>query len=144
MPIELVEIPGLETQHQTEWKVRALVVDGRDPVRAALIRWQRENPGDYKAIMKALRMAGQQQRLHNQKLVKKSTDANHGNAYEFIAYTGVARLMFFYDKGNESLIICTNEFEKSRGDQSAAFHLCTLYRNLYFNTKPKTENEHDE
>ena len=144
MPIELVEIPGLETQHQTEWKVRALVVDGRDPVRAALIRWKREYPDDYKAIMKAMRMAGQQYRLHNQKLVKKSTDANHGNAYEFIAYTGVARLMFFYDKSSESLIVCTNEFEKSRGDQSDAFLLSTQLRELYFNTKTTTENENDE
>lgn len=144
MVIELLEIPGIEAQHQTEWKVRALVVDGRDPVRAALVRWQREYPDDYKAILKAMRMAGQQYRLHNQKLVKKSSNPNHGNAYEFIAYTGVARLMFFYDESSESLIVCTNDFEKSRGDQSAAFLLCTQYRDLYFNTKTKKEDEHDE
>ncbi len=144
MRVELVEILGVETQHQTKWKVRALVVDGRDPVRAALVRWQREHPDDYKAIMKAMRMAGQQHRLHNQKLVKKSSNPKHGNAYEFIAYTGVARLMFFYDEGSESLIVCTNDFEKSRGDQSAAFLLCTQYRDLYFKTKTKNEDEHDE
>ena len=144
MSIELVEIPGIEAQYQTKWKVRALVVVGRDPVREALIRWQKHYPDDYKAIMKAMRIAAQKYRVYNQKLVKKSTDSSHGNAYEFIAYTNIARLMFFYDEGDESLIVCTNEFEKSRGDQSAAFLLCTQLRELYFNTKTTTENENDE
>ena len=144
MAIELLDIPGLDARHQTTWKVRALVVDGRDPVRAALFRWQREYPDDYKAIMKVMRLAAQQYRVHNPKHVRKSTDPKHGNAYEMIAYTGVARLMFFYDQGDESLILCTNEFEKSRGDQSAAFQLCALYRDLYFQTKTRKENETEE
>jgi len=111
-------------------------------VRAALVRWQREYPDDYKAIMKVMRLAAQQHRVLNEKHVKKSSNSTHGNAYEMIAYTGVARLMFFYDAGERSLIVCTNEFEKSRGDQSAAFHLCTRFRDLYFQTKTKKdENE---
>lgn len=137
MTIELVEIPGLDTRCQTEWRVRALVVDGRDPVRAALIRWQSDYPDDYKAIMKAMRIAAQQYRVRNPKLVKKSADKKHGNAYEFIAYTNIARLMFFYDEAEDSLIVCTNEFEKGGGDQSAAFKRCVDLRDLYLKNRPK-------
>lgn len=136
MTIELSDIPGLEARHQTEWKVRALVVDGRNPVLAALVRWQREYPSDYKAIMKVMRLAAQQKRVLNPKHVKKSADDKHGNAYEMIAYTGIARLMFFYDEDEESLIICTNEFEKGGGDQSAAFQRCVTFRELYLKQRP--------
>jgi len=48
-----------------------------------------------------------------------------------IAYTGAARLMFFYDDSERALIVCTNEYEKSRGDQDAAFARCATLRNLY-------------
>jgi hypothetical protein len=37
-----------------------------------------------------------------------------------------------YDERDEALIVCTNEFEKSRGDQDAAFQRCTDFRQLYF------------
>lgn len=131
MTIELLEIPGIEAEHQTVWKVRALVIDGRDPVRVALVRWLREYPDDYKAIMKVMRLAAQQERVINPKHVKKSSNSKHGNAYEMIAYTGVARLMFFYDDREEAIIVCTNEFEKGRGDQSAAFQRCASLRDLY-------------
>jgi hypothetical protein len=130
--IELLEIPGLDARQPTVWKVRALVVEGRNPVLAALVRWHREHPADYRAIMKVMRLAAQQKRVRNPKHVKKSADDKHGNAYEMIAYTGIARLMFFYDEGTESLIVCTNEFEKGDGDQSAAFQRCVIFRDLYF------------
>jgi hypothetical protein len=135
--LELSDIPGLEARHQSVWKVRALVVDGRNPVLAALVRWQREYPSDYTAIMKVMRLAAQQKRVMNPKHVKKSADDKHGNAYEMIAYTGVARLMFFYDEDEESLIVCTNEFEKGGGDQSAAFQRCVTFRDLYLKQRQK-------
>ena len=131
MKLELVEIPGLEPRYETEWKVRALVIECRDPVRAALVRWMREYPDDFKAIMKVMRLAAQQKRVQNQKHVKKSANAKHGNVYEMIAYTGVARLMFFYDETENAIIVCTNEYEKSRGDQDAAFQRCADLRDLY-------------
>ncbi len=59
MKLELVAIPGLNPQYETKWKIRALVVEGRDPVRAALSRWAKECPSDYKAIMKVMRLAAQ-------------------------------------------------------------------------------------
>jgi hypothetical protein len=137
--IELLEIPGLDARQPTVWKVRALVVDGRNPVLAALVRWQREYPDDYKAIMKVMRLAALQKRVLNPKHVKKSADERHGNAYEMLAYTGIARLMFFYDEGTESLIICTNEFEKGGGDQSAAFQRCVTFRGLYLKAQKREQ-----
>jgi hypothetical protein len=135
--IELIEIAGLEARHQTRWKVRALVIDKRDPVTVALVRWQREYPNDYKAIMKVMRLAAQQKRVMNPKHVKKSDDTRHGNAYEMIAYTGIARLMFFYDEHEEALIVCTNPFEKGVGDQSVAFQRCANLRDLYLKQRGK-------
>lgn len=131
MKITLEDIPGVDARCEKVWKVRALVVDGRDPVRAALARWQKGHPGDYKAILKVMRLAAQQRRVNNPKHVKKSTNPRHENVYEMIAYTGVARLMFFYDERDYALIVCTNEYEKSRGDQDAAFQRCDEFRKLY-------------
>lgn len=57
MSDELKEIPGVDSRWETCLKIRALVVGGRNPVEAALARWQREHPKDFKAIMKVMKMA---------------------------------------------------------------------------------------
>lgn len=131
MTIELQEIDGLEPKYETRWKIRALVIDGKNPVKAALVRWEKEREQDFKKIMKVMRLAAQQDKVRNPTHVKKSTNPAHGNAYEMLAYSDVARLMFFYDETEESVIVCTNEFEKSRGNQSAAFERCVILRDFY-------------
>ena len=138
MTFKLEEIPGLDPSVQTVWKVRALVIchpDGdRNPTLAALDRWSREHPKAHKAIIKVMKIAAQQQRVQNQKHVKKSTNELHGDVYEMIACTDIARLFFFYEKGEngeDSLIICTHEYEKGGGDQDAAFKRCAAFRDLY-------------
>lgn len=131
---KLVEIPGLDPSVQTVWKVRALVIGDRNPTLAALDRWGREHPKAHKVIIKVMKIAAQQQRVQNPKHVKKSTNETHGDVYEMIARTDIARLFFFYEKGEkgeDSLIICTHEHEKSRGDQDAAFGRCASLRDLY-------------
>jgi hypothetical protein len=133
MKIELKEIPGVDATHETVWKVRALVVNDHDPVREALARWLREHPNDHTAIMKVIKLAAQQRRVQNPKHVKKTANAKQGDVYEMIAYTGIARLMFFYDEENESIIICTNEYEKGSGSQDSAFARCAAFRELYQN-----------
>lgn len=135
MHVELQDIPGLDATCQTVWKIRSLAIDGKDPVRAALVDWQRKYPADFKAIYKVMKLAGQQHRVQNPKHIKKSSNPAHGNAYEMIAYTGVCRLMFFYDEQDASIIVCTNPFEKG-GDQDAAFGRCAAFRDLYFQSKP--------
>jgi uncharacterized phage-like protein YoqJ len=129
--ITLEDIPDVDPSIEAIWKVRAMVVDGRDPVQAALARWKKKYPNDYKAILKVMNFAAQNKRVSNPKYVKKSSNPAHNNAYEMIAYTGIARLMFFYDEREEALIVCTNEFEKCRGNQDAAFQRCVDFRELY-------------
>lgn len=134
MSIKLAEIPGLDPAVQTVWKVRALVIGERNPVLVALDRWSRQHPEAYKSILKVMHLAAQQQRVTNQKHVKKSTNPKHGDVYEMIARTDIARLFFFYEKdanGTEALIICTNEFEKGGGNQDAAFKRCAELRDFY-------------
>lgn len=149
MTFKLQEIPGLDASVQTVWKVRALVIglpDGdRNPTLAALDRWNQHHPKAYKAIIKVMKLAAQQQRVQNQKHVKKSSNEKHGDIYEMIAYTDIARLFFFYEKGEngeDSLIICTHDYEKGVGDQDAAFDRCATLRDLYRKyknvTKPAT------
>lgn len=129
--LKLVQIPGLEDQEANEWKVRALVVCGKDPVRSALARWSREHPAGYKAIMKVMRMAAQTERVTNPKHVKRSSNPAHGQVYEMLGYTTVCRLMFFYDERREHCIVCTNDYEKGRGQQDAAFGRCAELKALY-------------
>ena len=131
MKIELLEIPGIEPRHETVWKVRALVVEDRDPVGDAMYEWGRKHPDDYRAILKVMRLAAQQRRVTNPKHVKISANPDHGDVYEMIAYTGVARLMFFYDETDAAMIVCTNPYEKGRGSQDAAFGRCAAFRDLY-------------
>jgi hypothetical protein len=135
MSIELVDIPELSVPLNAKWQVRALVVDGRDPVRVALFNWKRAYPNDYKAIIKVLKLAASQRRVLNQKHVKKSRNKAHGEVFEAIAYTGIARLMFFYDEREKSLIVCTNEYEKGSGDQDVAFERCAKLRDFYQRNK---------
>ncbi len=138
MTITLAEIPGLNPAVQTVWKVRALVISDRNPTQAALDRWIVAHPEAHKSIIKVMKLAAQQRRVQNQKHVKKSTNPKHGDVYEMIAQTDIARLFFFYEKsadGKNSLIICTNEFEKGGGDQDAAFKRCANLRDLYWKHK---------
>ncbi|HZM01733.1 MAG TPA: hypothetical protein VFC44_01810 [Candidatus Saccharimonadales bacterium] len=130
MTLESVEIPGIDSRTETVWKVRALVLNGKDPVRAALFRWSKTRPKDYAAIMKVMRLAAQQDHVRNPKHVKKSGNPQHGSVYEMIAYTSTARLMFFYDEAESALIISTNAYEK-KGDQDAAFARCATLRDIY-------------
>ena len=139
MRLKLAEIPGLELSAQAVWKVRALVFvspeGDRNPTLAALERWIREYPKAYKNIIKVMKIASLKTRVQNHKHVKRSSNPKHGEVYEMIAYRDVPRLFFFYEDGSDNLIICTNEFEKSGGDQDAAFARCACVRDLYMNQK---------
>ncbi len=136
MKVQLVEIGGVDPEWESRWTIRALVIDGKDPVQVTLADWMKHSPTDYKAIMKVIRLAAQEERVRNEKHVKKSANVDHGDVYEMIAFTGVCRLMFFYDNRHESLIICTNPYKKGRGSQNSAFQRCADLRNLYLKFYP--------
>ena len=133
MTITLEDIPGLDLPAQALWQVKALVVDGRSPALAALVDWKRSRPDDYKRILKAICMAARERRLTgNRKHVGKNQNPDHGEVFEFIAYTGKARLMFFYDERADAIIVCTNAHEKGNSSQQdAAFGRCAAYKALY-------------
>lgn len=132
MTITLTEIPGLDPAVQTVWKVRALVIGDRNPVQAALERWAEDHPNAHKAILKVMRLAAQQQRVKKEEHVKRtSKPRKHGDVYEMRAHTDIARLFFFYEEGSESLIICTNDYDKGNRDQDAAFQRCADLRDFY-------------
>jgi len=134
MPIELVDIPKLSIPIHSRWQVKALVINGRDPARAALVDWKRKHPTDYEAIIKVLKFAASVYRVNNPQHVKQTENQKHGDVYEAIAYTGIACLMFFYDE-TANLIICTNEYEKGRGDHDLAFRRCASLHDYYLDNR---------
>lgn len=133
MTITLEEVPQLDLPVQALWQVKAMVVDGRSPALSALVEWKRYRPDDYKRILKAIRLAAMERRLTGaRKHVGKNQNPDHGEVYEFIAFTGKARLMFFYDETAEAIIVCTNAHEKGNSSQQdAAFARCAAYKSLY-------------
>jgi putative component of toxin-antitoxin plasmid stabilization module len=134
MPLQLIQIPGVENRHQTIWEVRVLQVDGRDLVLPELVKWSRSAPADYKKIMKVLQMIGQVDRIRDEKKVKKSRNRKHDGVYEIRADKGSARLMFFYCKSSRTAVVCTNTYWKtksSKGEQDNAFELCARLKEIY-------------
>ena len=138
MTITLEDIPELQLPINAFWQVKALVVDGKSPALDALESWSRHHPDEYKRILKAIRIAAMQRRdTAGRKHVGKNKNPEYGDVYEFIAYTGIARLMFFYDDRADALIVCTNAHGKvnTAANQDAAFARCAAYRNLYLKNK---------
>ncbi|MGE3310610.1 MAG: hypothetical protein AB7O66_11615 [Limisphaerales bacterium] len=132
MTFGLEKIPGVDAKDETVWMVRAMSSDGRCPVLSKLREWMHERPQDYRAIMKVLRLAAGQKQVRNQKHVKRSENPADGKVYEALAYSLVARVMFFYDDRRTSkYLICVVPYEKGRGDQSSVFRQCANLRDLY-------------
>jgi hypothetical protein len=134
MAVRLIEIPGIEAQHQRVWRIRVLEINGRNLVLEKLHEWSQKNQADYKKIMKVLRILGQHDRIRDPKKVKKSTNPDHGDVYEVRADKGGARIMFFYDRKDQSVVVCTNTYWKAKSsqrEQDAAFERCNQLRKFY-------------
>ena len=131
MPITLHDIPALSLPLHAVWRVKAICIDSKSPALTHLITWQKFDPKAYKAIIKAIEMAAVTYRITNRKHVGKNQNPDHGDVYEFIAYTFRPRLMFFYDE-SEQFIVCTNGHDKSGSrSQDAAFGKCAAFKKLY-------------
>lgn len=134
MQCELIDIPGLEPENQTRWRVRMLAIDRKCLVLPDLVEWQKNSPADFKKIMKVMRYVGQLDQVRDEKHVKKSGNPQHGDVYEMRAHKGSARLMFFYSKRDRAVVICTNTYWKtkdSKSEQDNAFALCARLKALY-------------
>ncbi len=139
MRIELLDIPSLPDEFQTVHTVKALAVEGKCLAIAALLQWKRECPAAWKKLMKAVRYVGTTERRNivNPKYVKKCDNPVYGDVYEARADKGKPRLFFFYDENDETIVICTNAYEKDdsrrgkSGGQDAAFKLCAQMKEIY-------------
>ncbi len=134
MSLRLLKIPGIEAHYETMWQVRVLEIEGKNLVLESLVEWRRNAPGDYKKIMKILRMVGLTDRIRDEKKVKKSQNPKHKDVYEIRADKGSARLMFFYCRSSQSAVICTNTYWKAKSSQSeqdSAFGICARLKEYY-------------
>ena len=134
MSVSLAEIPGVTQDHQQVWKIRVLVINNNDLVRAELVKWQQKSSADYKKIMKVLSIIGKVDRIRDEKKVKKSANPKHKGVYEIRADKGSARLMFFYCEKKQAAIVCTNAYWKnksSKAEQDQAFERCYQLKQIY-------------
>lgn len=148
MRTELIDIPGLFLGDKPLWKVKALKIHGMYSFAIqALEEWSKDPKmkRDYELIIEAIQYAANVKRVGDERIVKVSDNHEHGEVYEFRAYdfdrqrAGCARLMFFYDESDESLIICTNSYEKDKGTtfaQDRMFAMCDRYKEEYERNKP--------
>ena len=131
MKVETVEIPGVESHPSDYWKIRALQIDGTSIAINALLEMA---PGEFRKILKSIRLAAASRYVRSPNHVKRCGDPNYRDAYEFRAHRGNSRLMFFYDETDGNVIVCTNHLSKASGNQNNAFKichdLCVYYRNL--------------
>lgn len=120
-------------------RVKALELEGKSPALEALLKWKRNCPADWKKLMKAIRYVGTNERRNiiNPKYVKKCDNPDYGDVYEARADKRKPRIFFFYDANDETVVICTNAYEKDdsqrgkTGGQDAAFELCGKMKAVY-------------
>ncbi|PTX94740.1 hypothetical protein DB346_22265 [Verrucomicrobia bacterium LW23] len=126
------------------WHLRVLEIHGKDPVTPYLQEWSRFNREDFKRIIRVMERLSKYEKILDEKHVKQS--ATNKSIYEMRAHTGKARIMFFYVERckpyNGRLIICTNVFEKGRGDQDKAFQRAETIFN-HFNQEIKNLEDVD-
>jgi len=82
-----------------------------------------------------MKILGGRETYCDENKIKKNSNPKYGDVYEMRADKGHARLMFFYDIEEESIIICTNHFWKGKGLQDTAFKKCAEFKELYLATK---------
>lgn len=134
MKIGLRDIPGFEPDASDVWKVKALEVNGVAPVLNEMLQWKTSEKSDFRKIIKAMRFAAKQHRVRDEKKVKSCANKKYHGTYEFRADKGHARVMFFYDEQQESIIVCTTPFFGKGGSakkQDAAFKDCHNLKTLY-------------
>lgn len=129
MRIKLIEIPGIRSMPRDVNRVMALSIDGACPAIAALSEWSEKEPANYKKIMTVLKLLGSCKRVRDENKVKRC--ATIDDIYEARAHTKHARLMFFYDESDSSVVICTNAYWKNKGNQNTAFVQCEALKQIY-------------
>ncbi len=142
MQIELQDIPGLDSlfSETPKWRVKTCCLGGAgNLVLKKLDQWRNDSgmEEEYQQIIaNIVTTAYSDKILSDTPFVKKNTNPENGEVYEFRAFNeqikraGKARVLFFYDEEGENLIICTNTFEK-QGDQNMSFSQCARLKEHY-------------
>ena len=131
MTIRLVEIMDVPVEWQSAHAIRALEINNHAPALAGLRKLRRDNPADYKRLLKALHIACEQRRPVGDSHIRRC--ARDGSVHEMRG--GNARLFFFYAPSTQEIVVCTNYYSKtkdSKAEQDAAFDRCRTMRNAYF------------
>ena len=138
------------SQEHWIWKLRVLTLEKngskKSPALEALVDWSQNQKNDFKKISKVIERVGQNQRVRDEKHVKKSSNPKHRNVYEMRADKGHARLLFFYSEHEKTAVfVCTNPFWKGKGSQDQAFETCDQLRRLYEQQKlEEAKNEQNK
>lgn len=137
--IKLVEFPekfGIKEESQTEYKLRALMINKKVPVIQEMKNIMKKDKKDFGKLIKNLKMQlGSKEILRNPKKVQIGKNKDQENIIEIKSTRGYSRLFgFFWD---EELIICTNTYWKTtskKGKQNKAnkaFNKAVEIRNLF-------------
>jgi len=138
----LMNIRLVDIIHKPEWErthpIRAIEVDGRCRVAEDLAELSRYDLGDFKKIMKVIRLVGERERVLNEKHVVRGK--KHTEIYEMRAHRGHARLYFFYTPDQREVVVCTNSYWKTKPsfrEQNESFERAERLRQRYLESLQK-------
>ena len=134
MAIELIDIPGVDIPANARWQVKLLSADGDLRLLKTLKEWSIKNRDEYKKLLKAIKVTSSLEKNPNITQVKPCGNEKIKDVYEFISYGAKLRILFFYERIENKLIICTNTFDKS-GDQNSSFIRCHNLREEYLKSQ---------
>lgn len=138
--IKLVEFPekfGIKKEWQTEYKLRALMINNKVPVIKEIEKIIKKDKNDYKKLVKNIKMQlNSKNILKNKRKVQKGKSEYQENIIEIKATKGHSRLFGFI--WNDELIICTNTYWKTtskKKKQNKAFNRAAEMRDLFITNK---------
>lgn len=134
--IELVEFPknlGIKEEYQTEYKLRALMINNKVKVFEELKEILKKDKNDYKKLIKNIKLQLQSKNiLKNKRKIQVGKGKKQKNIIEIKATGGHSRLFGFI--WNKEIIICTNTYWKTtskKGRQDNAFNRAVEMRDLF-------------
>lgn len=131
MKIWLANLELVPDSPANSWKIRALMLDNKSFALDAIRQWKGNVAAGLSMIQTSLRNIACT-RGHCADPYHAKQSEGYPGAWEAMAYTKKARLMFFYSD-KENLVICTNGMLKG-DNQNKAFKTCLQLREQYIQT----------
>lgn len=143
MGYDLVDIPGMNPDGQTAYRVKAISKDGLSPAISALAEFARSDREGFRRIMTGLEMAARTARLEFVKIKSRVSPYSKGEGlYELSAKNSRPRLFFFYATLDDDYVILTHGFQKAWGadtKQTREFELAAEIKTQFLR-----ERQHDQ